>query len=75
MIRAEINSTLRRCATVVKSRGSKHEFDSREYVIGQGGITLLPLDESIGEDTPAGKLHRHPQPGAGPFTLAALPLV
>ena len=43
----EINSSLRRCATVVKSRGSKHEFDSREYTIGQGGIALLPFDESV----------------------------
>ena len=42
----EINSSLRRCATVVKARGSKHEFDSREYTIGQGGIKLLPFDES-----------------------------
>ena len=42
----EINSSLRRCATVVKARGSKHEFDSREYVIGQGGIKLLPFEPS-----------------------------
>jgi len=42
----EINSSLRRCATVVKARGSKHEFDSREYVIEQGGIRLLPFEES-----------------------------
>jgi hypothetical protein len=42
----EINSSLRRCATVVKARGSKHEFDSREYVIEQGGIRLLPSEES-----------------------------
>jgi circadian clock protein KaiC len=42
----EINSSLRRCATVVKARGSRHEFDSREYVIEQGGIRLLPFDES-----------------------------
>jgi circadian clock protein KaiC len=41
----EINSSLRRCATVVKARGSKHEFDSREYTIGHGGIKLLPFDE------------------------------
>ena len=41
----EINSSLRRCATVVKARGSKHEFDSREYVIEQGGIRLLPFNE------------------------------
>jgi circadian clock protein KaiC len=43
----EINSSLRRCATVVKARGSKHEFDSREYTIGQGGIKLLPFDENV----------------------------
>jgi circadian clock protein KaiC len=48
----EINSTLRRCITVVKARGSKHEFDSREYVIGQGGITLLPFDEKIAKGQP-----------------------
>jgi circadian clock protein KaiC len=42
----EINSTLRRCATVVKARGSKHEFDSREYVIEQGGIRLLPFEQT-----------------------------
>ena len=45
----EINSSLRRCLTVVKARGSKHEFDSREYVIGQGGIRLLPFDEAAEE--------------------------
>jgi circadian clock protein KaiC len=42
----EIKSSLRRCITVVKARGSKHEFDSREYEIGQGGIKLLPFDEN-----------------------------
>jgi circadian clock protein KaiC len=42
----EINSSLRRCATVVKARGSKHQFDSREYVIEQGGIKLLPFQSS-----------------------------
>jgi circadian clock protein KaiC len=42
----EIESSLRRCITVVKARGSKHEFDSREYQIGQGGFHLLPLSES-----------------------------
>jgi circadian clock protein KaiC len=48
----EINSTLRRCLTVVKARGSKHEFDSREYEIGQGGITLLPFDEHVAKALP-----------------------
>jgi circadian clock protein KaiC len=48
----EINSTLRRCLTVVKARGSRHEFDSREYVIGQGGISLLPFDEKVAKSLP-----------------------
>ena len=42
----EINSSLRRCMTVVKARGSAHQFDSREYVIGRGGIELRPAVES-----------------------------
>jgi circadian clock protein KaiC len=41
----EIESSLRRCITVVKARGSAHQFDSREYEIGEGGIHLLPLSE------------------------------
>jgi circadian clock protein KaiC len=48
----ELNSTLRRCVTVVKARGSPHEFDSREYVIGPGGITLLPFDETVAKVLP-----------------------
>jgi circadian clock protein KaiC len=42
----ELNSSLHRCLTVVKARGSQHSFESREYVIGQGGLKLLPVDES-----------------------------
>ena len=60
----EIQSTLRRCVTVVKARGSAHEFDSREYVIGQGGITLLPFDDTLARTMPlasyAGILSRAP---------------
>jgi circadian clock protein KaiC len=48
----EIDSTLRRCLTVVKARGSKHEFDSREYLIGQGGIALKPFGEKGAEPPP-----------------------
>ncbi|MGA8026661.1 MAG: ATPase domain-containing protein [Bryobacteraceae bacterium] len=48
----ELGTTLRRCLTVVKARGSKHEFDSREYVIGQGGIALLPVAESAAAPSP-----------------------
>jgi hypothetical protein len=40
----EINNSLHRCISVVKSRGSKHSFDTREFRIGQGGISLVPLE-------------------------------
>jgi circadian clock protein KaiC len=39
----EINNSLHRCMSVVKARGSKHSFDTREFEIGQGGISLVPL--------------------------------
>ena len=42
----EISNSLHRCISVVKSRGSKHSFDTREFVIGQGGISLVPLEEN-----------------------------
>ena len=48
----EIHSSIRRCLTVVKSRGSKHEFDSREFKIVQGGITLLPMNDESPEKLP-----------------------
>jgi len=43
----EINNSLHRCISVVKSRGSKHSFDTREFVIGQGGISLVPLEPNL----------------------------
>ena len=43
----EINNSLHRCISVVKSRGSKHSFETREFVIGQGGISLVPLEENL----------------------------
>jgi circadian clock protein KaiC len=42
----EINNSLHRCISVVKSRGSKHSFDTREFVIGQGGISLVALEKN-----------------------------
>jgi circadian clock protein KaiC len=42
----EINHSLHRCISVVKSRGSKHSFDTREFDIGQGGISLVPIERS-----------------------------
>jgi circadian clock protein KaiC len=42
----EINNSLHRCMSVVKARGSKHSFDTREFEIGQGGISLVPLEEN-----------------------------
>jgi circadian clock protein KaiC len=43
----EINNSLHRCISVVKSRGSKHSFENREFVISQGGIQLVPLEENL----------------------------
>jgi KaiC/GvpD/RAD55 family RecA-like ATPase len=43
----EINNSLHRCISVVKSRGSKHSFDTREFVIGHGGISLVPLEQAL----------------------------
>jgi circadian clock protein KaiC len=42
----EINDSLHRCISVVKARGSNHSFQTREFVVGQGGITLKPLKRS-----------------------------
>jgi circadian clock protein KaiC len=42
----ELSDTLHRAITVVKARGSDHQFNTREFTIGQGGISLLPTDES-----------------------------
>jgi hypothetical protein len=70
----EINSSLRRCLTVVKSRGCKHEFDSREFTIGEGGITLLPVDGDPAKKLPLARYSsilsraptRFPFEGLGP---------
>ena len=43
----ELGNTLHRAITVAKARGSKHEFTTREFAIGQGGISLLPLSEDM----------------------------
>jgi circadian clock protein KaiC len=42
----ELGTTLHRAVTVAKARGSAHLFDTREFVIEQGGIRLLPVDEA-----------------------------
>jgi circadian clock protein KaiC len=43
----ELGNTLHRSMSVVKARGCKHEFDTREFTVGPGGITLLPLDKNV----------------------------
>jgi circadian clock protein KaiC len=47
----EFGNTLHRCIAVVKARGCKHEFDTREFTIGQGGISLLPSDKNVESPT------------------------
>jgi circadian clock protein KaiC len=41
----ELGTSLRRAITVAKARGSEHEFVTREFTIGHGGISLLPMEE------------------------------
>lgn len=43
----EIGSTLRRSIAVMKARGCRHEFDTREFTIGQGGIALQPIEANV----------------------------
>jgi len=40
----ELGNTLHRAITVAKARGSANQFVTREFTIGQGGITLVPTD-------------------------------
>jgi circadian clock protein KaiC len=42
----ELGSSLRRAITVAKARGSEHQFITREYAIGPGGIILQPLEDA-----------------------------
>ena len=44
----ELGNSIHRGITVVKARGSNHEFDTREFTIGQGGITLKAQEEGAG---------------------------
>src|SRR5450755_773238 len=44
----ELGASLRRAITVAKARGSPHQFVTREFTIGPGGINLIPLKEGEG---------------------------
>jgi len=43
----EIDNSIHRCISVVKARGSNHSFQTREFAIGEGGIKLIPQDQSV----------------------------
>jgi circadian clock protein KaiC len=43
----ELGNTLHRALTVAKARGSDHQFVTREFTIGPGGITLVPVDAGV----------------------------
>jgi len=45
----ELGSTLHRTIAVVKARGCKHQFDTREFTIGSGGIALIPVDKGANQ--------------------------
>jgi hypothetical protein len=42
----ETNSLLR-SVSAVRSRGIKHSIESQEFVIGEGGIYLIPLEQNL----------------------------
>ena len=44
----ELGNKVRRAITVAKAHGCPHVFDTREYVIGPGGIQLVPVVEGQG---------------------------
>ncbi len=41
----ELGTSLRRAITVAKARGSEHQYVTREFTIGPGGISLVPAEE------------------------------
>jgi hypothetical protein len=43
----ETNNSLHRSVSAVRSRGIKHSIDSQEFVIGQGGIYRVPLEQKL----------------------------
>ena len=44
----ELGTSLRRAITVAKARGSEHQYVTREFKIGPGGISLVPVEEGKG---------------------------
>jgi circadian clock protein KaiC len=42
----ELGNTLHRAMPVAKARGSANQFLTREFTVGQNGITLVPVDEA-----------------------------
>src|SRR5207248_10953506 len=54
----ELGNRLHRAITVVKARGSDHQFVTREFRIEQGGIRLLPDDAPALPVLPFQNYHR-----------------
>jgi circadian clock protein KaiC len=42
----ELSNTLHRAITVAKARGSANQFVTREFTIGPGGFSLVPMDQA-----------------------------
>jgi circadian clock protein KaiC len=42
----ELGNNLHRAITVAKARGSANQFVTREFMVGPGGISLVPLDKA-----------------------------
>jgi circadian clock protein KaiC len=42
----ELGNTLHRAITVAKARGSANQFATREFTIGPGGVSVVPVDQA-----------------------------
>jgi circadian clock protein KaiC len=60
----EIDNSLRRCISVTKARASNHSFDTREFVIGQGGISLVSLEQNLVPAVPVQRYSSLPGPSS-----------
>jgi len=43
----ELGNTIHRAITVAKARGSAHQFATREFTIGPGGLSPVPVDQAV----------------------------
>jgi circadian clock protein KaiC len=53
----ELGNVMHRAITIAKARGCNHQYMTREYQIGQGGIVLVPEDVTETTNRPFGSYY------------------